>query len=705
MSNSSYNNNINSLRGFVQGSYNTITQFFHDGAEQVAKLARWVIERKTSDSDELIRLQNEYLSNTVAIEYEKLAIDKERLQIDKSRLSQQNFYTQKRIELEETQIRLNRQYFIDRLQLIEKQNSESRVLKEKEIQAIWDSHQLRFIVSRESTKKILQTSGDNFWIVIAPPKCPRDAYEFEDLEVYLNSRLNALFEEYYYDLPVDFCQIFNQPIKGMDALDASFFLSENAIHTFIIHSEITRKEVIITLTPPISLIDSSNSIINSSKRQTLLTPWNWKEAQKELKSCILDEEQVAENLVGLIIAIHSVLGFYFSDLFCLRINSFHRLRLCSFIEEGFPESLQGWVQPFQSHLEEFQKYRKIEDIESLSREALRSGNYETAIHGYKKLIQLNPKKSGFYYKNLATSLSKNNNISEAIDAYKIALEHSPKDHEITYEYAEILRQNNFTTESIREFEKLIEIITSSFLLKDFLKKNRVYSKLARLCIKLESFDKAFHYFKEAVSQEEHDISVWKNYCQLSRQLNKFGEAFHSLSTVLALDSEVWREEWYIQEFLSTLTAIPQYYLKELSSELKSFPDILKSSQSLENLLTKKYTLSTVAALIFVFFGIPAFFSIFGEGEGTDLPEDKEETGRLAEESILWNDLFDRVVPAWDVITAQEHLFLLSESENQCVAQFSSRLSNSLSEKGGNGFLDIPAIQQSLEREFGCSFLY
>ena len=66
----------------------------------------------------------------------------------------------------------------------------------------------------------------------------------------------------------------------------------------------------------------------------------------------------------------------------------------------------------------------------------------------------------------------------------------------------------------------------------------------------------------------------------------------------------------------------------------------------------------------------------------------------------WEQLHGAVA-AWDIKSAQTALGQLATSSNSCVVKFVDRFSDSLEQRGGEGFRDINPIMRALNQEDNC----
>ncbi len=75
----------------------------------------------------------------------------------------------------------------------------------------------------------------------------------------------------------------------------------------------------------------------------------------------------------------------------------------------------------------------------------------------------------------------------------------------------------------------------------------------------------------------------------------------------------------------------------------------------------------------------------------------------SQEQIGWKQLH-KSISVWDVKTAQRNLALLSQSQNSCISEFSTKLKITLKNKGPVGFKDVNQIKRTLNKQRECNFV-
>ncbi|MDV3348829.1 hypothetical protein QGP82_09025 [Leptothoe sp. LEGE 181152] len=73
----------------------------------------------------------------------------------------------------------------------------------------------------------------------------------------------------------------------------------------------------------------------------------------------------------------------------------------------------------------------------------------------------------------------------------------------------------------------------------------------------------------------------------------------------------------------------------------------------------------------------------------------------AQEQYYMDDLH-KSIAAWDIQSAKENLIILSNSSNMCLSQLSTKLQDSLNNRGAEGFRDVNPIMRSLNKELNCN---
>jgi len=74
-----------------------------------------------------------------------------------------------------------------------------------------------------------------------------------------------------------------------------------------------------------------------------------------------------------------------------------------------------------------------------------------------------------------------------------------------------------------------------------------------------------------------------------------------------------------------------------------------------------------------------------------------------QEQIYWEQLH-KSISVWDFQTAQRNLTLLSQSQNSCISEFSTKLKANLDNKGSLGFKDINPIKRTSNEQYECNFV-
>ena len=379
MSTSNYSANGERIQSLVQGARNTITYNFHNSFQALShgieKIFSNILPQTPQDSPTLTELERKYLIEREHLNLKNKALEHAIASTGETLEIQRQFIT-----IEKEDLSLRRAYFKDKLQLIRECHNDLVELRLKEFETNWEIHHSPLILSPKKTVEHFRRNPNYFWIVFSPVKISGRVNAFEDITSDIDYALARLISDSRSKVkpssgeipyPVQYLKVFKEPIEKLHAID--FRNWQSPISTLKMQSQITNEKILITITCPTSVDPIGES---TRDYQTFIPPRPWKTIKLKINQSGRSDEESLLDIKALIILIHEIIVLYFSDLYLLNIDSFHRPKLFDFLDLS-PNStaLNQWIKPFRDSLSEFQQYVQARAFQQSQETEAREGIY------------------------------------------------------------------------------------------------------------------------------------------------------------------------------------------------------------------------------------------------------------------------------------------------------------------------------------------
>jgi WD40 repeat protein len=311
--------------------------------------------QKVRQDQRLIQAEMEYYQR-------REARRQEFLQLQES-LNQTENHTDTEITLvsdhQEKLLQLQREEIADRyklstiyLDLSHENTVKQLVIKQQEIQGMFDQQKWPGILSRDEAQRIFvdEQKKPRLLMLVPPPDISDDfPVSFRDsLKKEIRNQLK-LFLEKYYPISGDFCPVefygkyFERSIFDAEVKQLETILS--SVPTAIIYTDITDHEVYFNvkfwgLQEPVSLS---------------FEPWNWEQFKEQLEEDGNDETKSLRAIRQTIVILHKLLAAFLADWYYLNINPNYEPQLLKLSEdfpsvwtEGMLEKLKVIIQRYRA---------------------------------------------------------------------------------------------------------------------------------------------------------------------------------------------------------------------------------------------------------------------------------------------------------------------------------------------------------------------
>src|SRR5258706_10958977 len=472
-------------------------------------------------------------------------------------------------QIRQDEAQYKREFYVGLIEIFNQYQRSLIKVKSAEIQANWDLWNLPFIYSREETLRIFQR-GPGLLILLAPPRIPEEIPGFAQyLKTEIEDALSNARQTYYSAeqniYPVDFYLIFKKPIEKIEASHTRGLITRP---TLILSSEITDKDLFLTITAPID-IRSSNHMLSDNQRTI---SWNWEDLARQLESEGKDKRFAIRVVRDIIVTMHVALAGYFADLYFLGIDPFYIPKIVQIINT-LPANLQSWLSPYSSSILEIQRNLKINALSSCAEKWYKDEDYINAAHAYKQLMRLQPSNMSNYYAfghSVVCSISDNEQNSlvplsyyqDAADSYEKAfrankLNVDSDNYFYAYGFAEILSilalssegksSYDYQQKALLFYNKIIRLAGDSEDIDVFLQMMYIYSKVGYVYLEQGRYKSAYNAFGHAISHDNKNTDAWIYRSVAARELGRLKEATWIMYRVVRMEKKFWLNQNLMRE--------------------------------------------------------------------------------------------------------------------------------------------------------------
>lgn len=275
---------------------------------------------QVSENINLQKLELQYIELEFSIQHrhKELILKEREIKINEDKMD----LGKKRLELEGQILELKREW---QHQQLEK--------KSEEIQGLWDAQKSPLTLSQQETKDFLlrQHKDCDLFILFSPLEISQDSELKkisinQELEIALDNCINEFYNNSLLGCRTQFYQIFEKPIKKLEA--------ENFIHKFspipiiIFYGNITNSKIYIKI---------------SFLQQSTIIEMNWRDIYNELLSLGVTLPDTIYLVKDFLIDFYKVAVSYIVDLYYLYIKNFHEIRLPELVNNLLSQSSYQWL--------------------------------------------------------------------------------------------------------------------------------------------------------------------------------------------------------------------------------------------------------------------------------------------------------------------------------------------------------------------------